>query len=330
MAVTQQKIEAYLDAFRGREVHINTIMKDLELAPEEAQILRVLLCGRLRAKKLTKPTGSRDGWFKVLLDIKPIKVAGVKAEAVYDFTWPQSHSDSSAFGFEDLITISQGDLIIIAGRSNAGKSAIAHNILGENIDKHSCLLMGNEIASSDGLIMPKFLRRLKRMRWANFFNGDGELNFTLLPIRQDYEDYLEKNALNIVDWISIPEKVWMIGSTLDDIKKATGNGISVAVLQKKNDSDYGYGGEPTEHYADVYIKIDPYGETESRLTLGKVKEKKKRCTGRMWAFKIIDFGANLSDIREIEKCKVCWGKGWKNGYPCDNCKKTGYIDVRWL
>lgn len=326
MAITQQQIELYLDAFRGREVHINTIMKDLGLDPEEAQLLRVLLCGRLREKRFTKPSGNRDGWFKVLLDIKPIKVAGVKAEDIYDFGFPQSHSDSSTFGFEDIMTISQGDLIVIAGRSNSGKSAIAHNILGENVDKHSCLLMGNEIASSDGLIMPKFLRRLKRMEWAHFFNGDGELTFTLLPIRQDFEDYIEKDALNIVDWISIPKDVWTIGTVLDELKKAAGQGVTVAVLQKKRDNDYGYGGEPTEHYADVYMTIDPYGETESRLTLGKVKEKKRRATGRMWAFEIIDYGANLANIREIEKCNRCWGKGYTKVGPCQNCK-SGYVDV---
>lgn len=332
MAVTQDELELYLRNFVGMDVHINTILKELDLLPTEAVRLRELLCGRLREKKITKPSGRRDGWFKVLLDVKPVKVGGVRPEDIYNFTFPQGHSDASSFGLEDLMTISAGDLIVVAGKSNAGKSAFIYNILGQNIGKHSCLLMGNEIASSDGLILPKFLRRLKRMEWANFFNSDGELNFTLLPIAEDYEDYIQKDAFNIVDWITIPEKVWLIGSTLNHIKKAAGKGVAVAVLQKKSDSDFGYGGEPTEHYADVYLKIDPYGEKESRLTIGKVKEPKQRATGRMWAFKIIDFGANFSNIREIEKCHVCWGKGWKKvgqgSAPCDDCGRTGYVDIK--
>ena len=326
--ITQQQIEVYLEPFRGREVHINTIIKDLELDASEAQPLRVLLCGRLREKRLTKPSGNRDGWFKVLLEIKPLKIAGVRAEDVYDFSFPRSYSDSSSFGFEDLITISEGDLIVLAGRSNAGKTTLAHNILGENAGKHQCKLMGSEVAGADGMILPKVLRRFKRMKSPHLFNGSGELNFTLLPIRADYEDYVMRDAFNIIDWIGVPKDVWTIGGILDGIKKAVGKGVAVAVLQKKRDSDYGYGGEPTEHYADVYMTIDPYGEFESRLTVGKVKEPKKRITGRMWAFKIVDFGANLADIREIDKCRKCWGRGFTKVGPCQNCNARGYIDVQ--
>ena len=324
--VTQAQLEMYLEALRGREVHINTIMRDLRLDNDQAQDLRVLLCGRLRERRFTKPSGKRDGWFKVLRDVKPIRIGNVNPAEVYDFAFPSSYNDYTSFGFEELMTVSPGDLIVIAGRSNAGKSAIAHSILGENIPKHECVLMGNEVVGADGFIMPKFYRRLKRMEWAQMFNGDGELNFELLPVGEDYEDYIRENKLNIIDWISIPKDVWMIGSVLDAIKKSVGKGVAVAVLQKKKDVDYGYGGEPTEHYADVYMKIDRLGNWESRLTLGKIKEPKGRVTGRMWGFEIIDGGANLTNIREIKPCQICKGRGSNYNKDCDNCIGKGYVD----
>lgn len=323
----QAEIAAYLELRRGREVHLDSIMKDLQIDPRDRGQLTAVIAD-LRKKRLIKPAGRRDGWYKVLLDIKPVKVAGVDATKFFDLSFPMSHRDAhSSFGFEDLFSVSEGDLVVIAGTSNVGKTALVLTLLGENITKHPCVLMGNEHTTSDGLIMPKFKRRLQNMNWASFFNGSGELTFSLLPVAEDYEDWVEAGKINIVDWISLDDKLWLVGNTLDRIKKAVGKGVAVAVLQKKQGYTYAYGQEATEHYADVYMTIDPLGNFESRLTLGKIKEPKTRTKGRMWGFEIVDNGANLTNIREITKCFQCWGKGWTKSGKCEPCLGKGYIDL---
>ena len=103
-------------------------------------------------------------------------------------------------------------------------------------------------------------------------------------------------------------------------------------LQKANQrgKEWADGGEFSERFSDLYLTIDPFGKHESRLTVGKVKDPKKTITGRMWAFQIVDFGANLHAIREIVKCPRCYGKGWKRAgntsIPCDECLQKGYVD----
>jgi replicative DNA helicase len=47
--------------------------------------------------------------------------------------WPCSHLDASEFDFEHHLIVSQGDLIVVAGVSNMGKTAFAHNFLFENM-----------------------------------------------------------------------------------------------------------------------------------------------------------------------------------------------------
>ena len=105
----------------------------------------------------------------------------------------------------------------------------------------------------------------------------------------------------------------------------------MVVLQKKRGMELAYGQEMTEHFADLYLNIDFYDEHQSVLTVGKVKEKTGRATGRMWRFSIVDYGANLHGIREIRKCPACFGKGYRGSgttyKQCDMCHGHKYSDV---
>ncbi|KKM70635.1 hypothetical protein LCGC14_1438650, partial [marine sediment metagenome] len=67
-------------------------------------------------------------------------------------------------------------------------------------------------------------------------------------------------------------------------------------------------------------------DTESRITVGKVKESKGRVVGRSWAFSIWD-GVKLQNIREVVKCHTCYGfKYIKGKGKCTTCDAVGYID----
>ena len=194
--------------------------------------------------------------------------------------------------------------------------------------------MGNEYASNEGFLLPKYLRRFKRFEWANLINGTGDLNFKCLPVKANYEDYIEKDKINIIDWILLEKDWFRMGKILDDIKGAAGKGITIVCIQKKEGRNYGYGDEQTEHVADVYMTIDPMGKWEARLTLGKVKETKRRVQtrGRFWGFETTD-GSNIFNIREIRVCPNCGGKTVKYDRAsgtysdCAKCLKKGYIDL---
>lgn len=275
-----------------------------------------------------KPSGNHDGIYRTIKEVKSVRWQEADETKYFDLIYPMGHGgDESCFGFEDLISLSEGDLIVIGGVSNAGKSAVVLNLLGENIDKHECILMGNEYTTLDGKPSPKFKRRMMRMDWADWMDGDGNAKFELLPIRENFEDYIQAGKLNMIDWINLTDQFYKIGKILEDGKVAVGDGLLVAVLQKGEGVDLARGKDFTKDLADLYITIDFYGETESRLTVGKVKEPKARITGRSWAFRIVDSGANLHNIREIRKCYACWGRGYTKQGRCDKCIGKGYIEI---
>ena len=249
-----------------------------------------------------------------------------------DFKFPRCYEDNTEFGIEDFVEVFAGDLILITGDTNLGKTTIALSIMGENLGLFKgTTLMGSEYTASDGQISPKFKRRMKRMSWVEWMNGDGHPRFQLLPVGSDYEDYIESGHNNIVDWISLPGEYYLIDMVMKAIKDRVGDGVAVVVLQKNKGQEFAEGGQRSERYADVVLKIDPYGTSgEGLLTIGKVKAPKGRATGRTFAFDIVDYGANLHGRREVVKCRSCWGKGWKKAgntsIPCPDCNKTGYVD----
>ncbi len=308
-----------------REFHYTKVL-DGQVAQPLYGHLRKMMHDLVQSKEI-KPSGNRDGFYRVLAKATPVKWWEADGSVYFDLGHPTGHKDNTRFAWEELVNISPGDLILIGGVSNYGKSCLALNYLGENIDRYNCLVMGNEYTTLDGIPSPKFKRRLENMSWVQWFNGSGEPKFQLLPIRADFDCYVEKGKLNIIDWINMPENPYLIGRVLEDIKANLGDGVAIVVVQKSRTSELGVGGQFTEHFADLYLTIDPYGDWQSRVTIGKVKDAKARATGRSWAFKIEDSGANLAEIREIARCGKCYGKGVTARGRCFDCDGVGWVEM---
>jgi len=317
-------IELELDEF-----YLEKLREKHGIASDSA-VFYMSITRMVRDKKL-KRIGR--GYYRKIKEVIPVKWwENRDEEPLAGFKFPRSHVDDSTFGIEDLVEVFPGDLILVTGVSNFGKTAIVLNILAENLELFvsSPLLMGSEYTAADGKISPKFKRRLGKMDWVQWLSGNGEPRFTLLPVDTDYEDYIRQDALNAVDWVSLPGEYYLIDRVMKSIKDKVGYGIGALVLQKSRTSEFGEGGERVERYADVHLRIDPFGD-ESLLTIGKVKAPKSKATGRMWAFKIVDYGANLSNIREVVKCDSCKGFGKNFGKVCSTCSGIGYRDKEdWL
>jgi len=329
------KLRKYLEPAQGRTVNLKDIRVALNIEPgsREDRNLRVLMAVNLTRDHTVKPSGLGDGVYKVLEPVLPVEfiLDGEDNEGILDVRYPRSYIDDSSFGLEDMVELSEGDLVEITGETNYGKTTIALSFLGENLGLFpKTVLMGSEYTSSEGEISPKLRRRLKRMDWARWMEN-GKPRFKLLPVEHDYEDYVEYNGLTVIDWISLNGEYYLIDRVLKTIKNGVGRGLVVAVLQKNKGAEFAEGGQRAERYADLVLKIDRFGEHESVMTIGKVKApKERRVTGRMFAFSIVNQGANLQNIREVVKCPTCYGRGFtgngENRKRCRMCEGRKYVD----
>lgn len=331
------RLRDFLKLAQGRDVSLSYLRAELKIDPTSASWDTIkTLMHNLAKEKVVRPSGRNDGNYKVVRQVHPVKVfiKDRERKPPFDFLFPRDFGTGMEMIFAEDIVIREGDLISVGGVSNYGKTTIAINMCGENI-KHNPVLMGNEyttrVGDTDGYEpTPRFLNRLDAMDWVEWVNGNGEDRFILLPVREDYAEHIVRDRINIIDWINLEGgRLFDISKVMDNIKAELGRGIAVIVLQKDQDSSSPRGKSFAKDFTDCELLIDKFTETESMLTIGKVKEYTHPVIGRKFAFGISQ-GVKIINFREIVRCLGCWGKGWRKkgniSIPCGDCNKTGYVD----
>ena len=332
------RLKELLRLAQGRNVDLKYLRSELKIDPTSPSwdTLKVLMHNFSKGDgKLVRPSGLNDGNYHVIRQVKPVRVFSKDRERMepFKFFFPKDFDTGVEVSFAEHIVIRGGDLIEIGGQSNWGKTTWALNMCGENI-RYNPVLMGNEYTTRVGDTdeyepTPRFLNRLDSMDWVQWINDDGTDAFTLLPVKDDYAEHIVKDRINIVDWINLSaNQLYDISRVEEDIKAEIGRGVGVIVLQK-GEGDMARGGQFTKDFIDCELLIDKFTETESMITIGKVKEYTRPVIGKKFAFGI-EKGVRIVNFREIVKCNICYGKGWKklgnSTVPCDECDRTGYVN----
>jgi hypothetical protein len=230
----------------------------------------------------------------------------------------------SYFSFQDSIRLSPASVIVCAGQTNAGKSALARNLVWDNFDKHQVRYM---VSQTSG---PAFARYAALMKWGNPMKDDGTPKFDLIERYEDFQDLILPDGINIADWLDADKiEYYKIGSLIKQMQIKLKNGILVVMIQKNSFSEFGDGGEKSAKWADLYLTLNYNREKNfTRMNIIKAKEwiGNHDPNGKVYGFEIINYGTQLSNIREVKKCHTCWGTGKdkKDGSDCGVCDGTGY------
>ena len=326
--ITTAEIKEFLKKIQGRVITLKDIRDEFNIlrGTKSFDTVRNIMY-QLIDQNIVKPTGRNDGSYKVIVQVSPVKVFGVQRQRrePFNLIFPKDFNTGMEMDFAERIILREGDLILITGVSNYGKTTMAMNFCGENIDLCP-VLMGNEYTTPDCEPTPRFLNRLDAMGWVEWANGTGEDKFTLLPVREDYAEHIVKDRINIIDWINLDANMlYEISSVMDGIKKQIGKGIAIVCLQKGEGAGAGRGGQFTKDFTDCELSLDKLGEHETLLTIGKIKEYTGNVIGKTYGFSITS-GVKIGDFREVKKCPACKGSGYKAGVKCDNCLGKKFID----
>ncbi len=325
--ITTREVREFLSKIQGQTISLVNLRRELNVVPgsKSFDFVRNIMF-QLAEQKVVRSTSR--GEYKVITQVKPVKVFDRPLEPPYPLIFPRDHNTDDELCFTADITLRGGDLIVIAGVTNFGKTLLCMNFLAENIDLNP-ILMGNEYTTLDGNPAPRLVKNLESMAGVPWREENGDARFTLLPVRTDYAEHIVPDRINIIDWINMDTgDHYMIGSVLEGIKRELRGGIGIVAIQKSEFAEAGRGGQFTRDFADCELLLGPLGDTqEALLKIGKVKEPKRRVMGRTFAYGM-ENGVHIVNFREVVKCKACWGKGWRMNKPCDNCNRMGYIDDR--
>lgn len=205
-----------------------------------------------------------------------------------ELNWPRGIEDDTNFGLDNVLIYPQSP-IIVAGVSNMGKSTWLLNFMIENMDKYPCLYMTSEWSPE------QCSARLRNFDWVELLNGDGTPKFKMIKRYRDWQDVIEPNSINLIDFVRVDKDFFIVPAIINACKQKLDGGIVVIAIQKSKFKEFGVGGEGTLDDAQLYLNID-----YEKLTIIKAKSYRgDNPNGKKYSFKIVEHGSRFHDIQRV-------------------------------
>ena len=211
---------------------------------QEKGLVRAVIFKLVKEGVLT-PVGKHDGVYrKVEKTLEEVDLLGVAPNPL-DLYLP--------LGIDHLVKIYPRSIIVIAGAANYGKTALAYDFIKHNMDKHEVSLFFSEGGAES-------LRdRLERHSDRTI----GQWRFKAYPRTQNFEDVIDPNGVNVIDYLLLGDEFWLIARYLDAIYRKLDKGIAYVCLQKDKKAEIGRGGEFGLERPQLYVTLNPDLEVES-------------------------------------------------------------------
>lgn len=210
----------------------------------------------------------------------------VKEAALPDMDWQNADTDSGLdiklpFDIHELVEIYPKNIIIIAGTTNAGKTALLLNFIKLNMHQFEIHYFTSELSEQE------LSKRISR------FGNDIEWQFHAHERNNDFDSVIVPDAINIVDYLEPPSgEYYAIADQITAIHSKLTTGIAIIAIQKKRKAELGRGAEFSEEWARLYISMD-----NGRLKIVKAKNWRTGTNpnNKVYTFKLVD-GCKFKDI----------------------------------
>jgi|GEM_PF-658510 len=219
---------------------------------------------------------------------------------------------SLPLGLEGLgVKIMPGNIIIVAGESNAGKTAITLGIAHDNLKPfggaHEIL---NYFSSEMGPM--ELHTRVKAFgepleKWAGMRAIERTGNF---------HQVVDPDGLNIIDFMEVHDEFYQVGNWIRRIHETLKDGICVIALQKKRGTDFGRSGEISLEKPRLYLSISEVIKGFSSCKIVKAKNfvSERNPNGLEKDFRVTNRGAYLEELSDWRYVDAKERKRLNEGY----------------
>jgi hypothetical protein len=163
---------------------------------------------------------------------------------------------------QDLVKIYPGNIVVVAGASNTGKTSFMLETVRLNQRTHEVYYFNSEMGASE----------LKtRLQLFSDVIALDKWKFTAIERSTNFADAIKPKALNIIDFMEVYDDFWKIGGWIRDVHAKLDGGVAIIAIQKKSSTkrdkqSYGRGGELSIEKPRLYLAMD-----RGRLEIIKAK-----------------------------------------------------------
>ncbi len=237
-----EKIHAWITVTDG-DFNVTECDRELSIVTQHDKTMRRKVMQRLVQEGIIEKTGRRRGIYRRIdADCPEIDWRNAPTESIY-IHFP--------LGVEEYVKIMPGNLIIIAGESNAGKTAFLLNFIRRNMHRHDVHYFSSEGGKEE-----------HRLRLGEFPPDEAigrpvDWQHHLYECDGDFQDHIRPDAFNIIDFLEVYDDFYRIGGMLQAIHAKLDKGIAVVAIQKNPGALHGLGGARSIEKARLYLSLEP-------------------------------------------------------------------------
>jgi hypothetical protein len=179
------------------------------------------------------------------------------------------------FAIEDYCQLYPGNIIVVAGSPNSGKSALLLNIARMNLMNNKIIYFSSEMNAEElHLRLSKFECPLSD--WGKVDFRDRSSNFA---------DVLEPGCINVIDYLEMTNDIYLIGEELKKIHDKIKTGLTFVAIQKKFGQELGRGQEFSLEKPRLYLSIE---KGELKIIKAKNWASDENPNGKIFKFNLVN------------------------------------------
>jgi hypothetical protein len=200
-------------------------------------------------------------------------------------------------GMERVIKTYKGSILVTAGVSHSGKTALAYQFILRNMHNP----MGVHLFTTTDMDEVEIMERMSK----SGFVIPNPAPFNVWEMPPNPADQVQANAINVYDYVDLNSELYMIGDILEKIQAKLERGFAWVNIQKKEGEEFklGTGGQFSIKRPKIYLALDMVtdsGKMAHQITLVKCRGRANpelNPVGYKYKFKLID-GIKMAVIEE--------------------------------
>ena len=244
-----EAIREYVEETTGYFTGVD-VDRELGIPRQQAATRRKILSRLCKEKAIKRDRNNK--YIKNIVNIEFIDTNKINDER-FSITLP--------LGLSDLVQLPPKSIMVVAGSSNAGKTAVLLHLLRENLKTQDELLyLMSEMGPQE------YVNRVRGICTNDIDWKRWNRTVKAADISTDYAAAISTyapNGISVVDFLEeVDGEYFKIASSIRNIYDGLEDGVAVVAIQKHTEAEYGRGGQATSEKARLYLTIDKVAEND--------------------------------------------------------------------